>query len=88
MKLLFTPAGWEDYQHWLSADPKLLAKINALIADARRAPFKGLGKPEQLKGDRTGWWSRRISDEHRLVYRVVGTADEQRMEIAQCRFHY
>ena len=54
MKLLFTPDGWTDYQHWHSADPKLLAKVNALIEDARRTPFKGLGKPEPLRGDRSG----------------------------------
>ena len=88
MKLSFTPTGWEDYQHWLGADAKILSKINTLISESLRSPFRGLGKPEPLKGDRAGWWSRRISDEHRLVYRIAGAGDDQRLEIAQCRFHY
>ncbi len=88
MKVGFTPQGWADYQHWIAADPKILARLNALVEDVRRSPFKGLGKPEPLKQDRAGWWSRRITEEHRLVYRVVGAGEEQRVEIAQCRFHY
>lgn len=88
MKIAFSPQGWADYQHWLAADPRTLTKINRLIEDIRRSPFKGLGKPEPLKGDRAGWWSRRISDEHRLVYRVTGSGEEQRVEVVQCRMHY
>lgn len=88
MKIAFSPQGWADYQHWLAADPRALAKINRLIEDIRRSPFKGLGKPEPLKGDRAGWWSRRISEEHRLVYRIVGVAPDQAVEVVQCRFHY
>ena len=62
--------------------------MNALIQECRRLPFHGLGKPEPLCGNWAGWWSRRITGEHRLVYRVSGSADEQRLEIARCRYHY
>jgi toxin YoeB len=82
--LSFDDRGWEDYQFWIAHDRKVLDKLNRLILDARRSPFVGIGKPEPLRGDRAGWWSRRITDEHRLVYRVVG----EKLEIAQCRFHY
>ena len=84
MKLLFTEPGWEDYQHWQAHDPDLLAKVNVLIKDCRRSPFSGPGKPEPLKGDRKGWWSRRIDKEHRLVYRLEGEV----LWVNQCRFHY
>lgn len=84
MKLLFTEQGWNDYVHHQEHDRKLLARLNALLRDCTRSPFSGIGKPEPLRGDLSGWWSRRISDEHRLVYRV---RDDQ-IEIAQCRFHY
>jgi toxin YoeB len=70
------------------AHPALVRNINALIKDTRRAPFRGLGKPEPLKGPLQGWWSRRITGEHRLVYRVTGNGDAQALEIAQCRYHY
>jgi toxin YoeB len=89
MDLRFTAAGWRDYQIWITADPAGLRRLNALIEDARRMPFRGLGKPEPLKGDLAGWWSRRITGEHRLVYRVAGKAGhDQRIEIAACRYHY
>ena len=88
MKLLWTDRGWAQYRYWQTNDPATLARINALIDDALRSPFRGLGKPEPLRGDLTGWWSRRITDEHRLVYRCTGKADDQRIEIAQCRYHY
>ena len=88
MNVGFTPSGWRDYQHWLEADTKMIRKINALIEDARRSPFRGLGKPEPVREERAGWWSRRITDEHRLVYRVTGSANDQRIEVVQCRFHY
>ena len=84
MKLLFTESAWADYLHWQEHDPKLLARINALLKDCGRSPFFGIGKPEPLRENLAGWWSRRINDEHRLVYRVT---DEQ-LIIAQCRFHY
>lgn len=88
MKLVFADQAWEDYQHWITADPATLKRLNMLIEECRRAPFRGTGKPEPLRGDLQGWWSRRITHADRLVYRVAGKGDEQRLEIAQCRFHY
>jgi toxin YoeB len=84
----FTPRGWTDYRSWIDGDLKTLAKIMALIEDARRSPLRGLGKPEPLKEDLAGWWSRRIDDEHRLVYRVTGQGEAQQLQIAQCRGRY
>nr|WP_255700072.1 Txe/YoeB family addiction module toxin [Jiella avicenniae] len=77
-----------DYQHWVESDRAMLARVNMLIAEARRIPFRGLGKPEPLRGEFSGWWSRRIDREHRLVYRVAGKGEEQTLVIAACRFHY
>lgn len=88
MRVSFTPQAWEDYANWIATEAKIAGNINSLIEDIRRSPFKGLGKPEPLRNDRAGWWSRRITDEHRLVYRVAGTGDDQRVEITQCRQHY
>jgi toxin YoeB len=88
MKLLWTTNAWEDYLYWQRADPGLVLKINDLIKDIRRDPFRGLGKPEPLRGNLQGWWSRRITQEDRLVYRVVGKGDAQQIEIAACRYHY
>lgn len=88
MKLVFSTRGWEDYLFWQASDPVALAKINGFIVECRRDPFRGTGKPEPLKGNWSGWWSRRIGGERRLVYRVTGSDDDQRLEIAQCRFHY
>ncbi len=88
MKIAFWPTAWEDYRHWQNTDPKLCAKLHALIKECRRHPFKGTGKPEPLAGNLKGWWSRRISYEHRLVYRVSGTGDEQTLQVAQCRYPY
>ena len=88
MNVHFTDVAWEDYQHWLRHDEAVLRKVNDLIEDSRRRPFIGLGKPEPLKGDLAGWWSRRITGDHRLVYRVAGKrGTDQRIEIASCRFH-
>ncbi len=84
MNLLFSPQAWEDYQYWQQTDKKLLRKINELIKDTARNPFEGLGKPEQLRHALAGFWSRRISPEHRMVYRMSG----QTLEIAQLRYHY
>jgi toxin YoeB len=84
MKLIFAPQAWEDYLYWQNHDKKLLSKLNGLIKEISRTPFEGTGKPEPLKGDLTGWWSRRINREHRIVYRVTGDA----LQIAQCRYHY
>jgi toxin YoeB len=86
--VVFSDDGWDDYLHWAEADTGVLRKINTLIEDARRSPFRGLGKPEPLKGDLAGWWSRRIAGDHRLVYRVSGKGSAQQIEIAACRYHY
>ena len=88
MKLVFADRAWEDYQYWADSDRRVLKRLNDLIKECRRSPFEGIGKPEPLKGDFKGWWSRRLTDKDRLVYRVEGKADEQRLEIAQCRYHY
>jgi toxin YoeB len=88
VKIVFADRAWEDYQHWVAADPDILKRLNDLIEECRRLPFKGKGKPEPLKGDLKGWWSRRITRDDRLVYRVEGKGKDQRLEVAQCRFHY
>jgi toxin YoeB len=88
VKLVFAPQAWEDYLHWQASDPNTLQRVNALIRECRRTPFTGTGKPEPLKGDLKGWWSRRITLEDRLVYRVDGKGEAQALLIAQCRFHY
>ena len=88
MNLLWTEEAWEDYLYWQNADKDVLRKVNDLIKDAKRDPFKGLGKPEPLKESLKGWWSRRITGEHRLIYRVIGKGQSQQIEISQCRYHY
>ena len=89
MRIVFADDAWEDYVGWSKTDHDVLGKINELIENARRTPFKGLGKPEPLKGDLSGWWSRRITGEYRLVYRVYGKRNvDQAIEIVECRFHY
>lgn len=89
MKVHFTEDGWADYQHWVATDRDTLDRLNQLIEDVRRNLVKGLGKPEPLKGDLSGWWSRRATGGHRLVYRIAGRAGtDQRVEIAACRYHY
>ena len=84
MKIVFHATAWDDYLHWQATDRKLLERVNALIKECLRTPFVGTGKPEPLRGALAGWWSRRITREHRLVYRIEGDA----MLIAQCRYHY
>jgi len=88
LKLVFADRARKDYLHWHEIDLDVLARVNNLINDCRRSPFKGLGKPEPLRGDLQGWWSRRINTEDRLLYRVTGKPPDQALEIAQCRFHY
>lgn len=88
MNVVFLPKAWEQYLHWAGHDAKMLARLHALIQDARRSPFRGIGKPEPLRDSLSGWWSRRIDGEHRLVYRVAGKGEDQVLEIMQCRFHY
>ncbi len=84
MKLVSSEQAWADYLYWQTQDKKTLERINALIKECARTPFAGLGKPEPLRGDLRGWWSRRIDREHRLVYRMQDGA----LQIAQCRYHY
>jgi toxin YoeB len=84
MELVWQTHAWEDYLYWQQTDKKVLQRINELIKDSLGNPFKGIGKPEPLKGKYAGFRSRRITDEHRLVY----TVKEQRLHILQCRFHY
>lgn len=84
MRLVFTPHGWEDYCHWQTADRTVLRRLNRLLDDVLRDPFSGIGKPEQLRNALAGAWSRRITDEHRLVYLVDG--DD--LVVLQARFHY
>ncbi len=84
MNLIFANTAWEDYLYWQSTDKKFLKRINLLIKDIKREPFKGIGEPEPLKYNWSGYWSRRINLEHRLVYKVTQTS----IMIAQCRYHY
>ena len=85
MNVLFSDRGWEDYLHWQQFNLKILKKVNQLIQDiSRDDPYEGIGKPEPLKHAFSGYWSRRITDEHRLVYRI----SNDRLEIAQARYHY
>lgn len=88
MKVLWGPDGWSDYLYWQETEPRILRQINILIADIARSPFEGLGKPEPLWRELDGWWSRRITREHRLVYQVIDTGDDRLIEIIGCRYHY
>ncbi|MFO1529691.1 MAG: Txe/YoeB family addiction module toxin [Kiritimatiellia bacterium] len=84
MKIVFADQGWEDFTHRIEHDRKIAARIVRLIREIEREPFAGLGKPEPLRHDLAGFWSRRITDEHRLVYSV----EKERLLIAQARYHY
>jgi toxin YoeB len=84
MKITFSTRGWEDYLHWQSTDRQVLRRINDLIKETVRTPFRGTGKPEPLRHVLAGFWSRRITEEHRMVYRVEGDS----LFIAQLRYHY
>ena len=84
MRKIWSDKAWDDYLYWQGQNKKLLKKINNLIRDIERDPFNGLGKPEPLKNYLSGWWSRRIDDSNRIVYRV----EKGILEIAQCRDHY
>jgi toxin YoeB len=88
VKLVFSDQAWEDYLHWQAADANTLERLNSLIKECVRSPFTGTGKPEPLRGSLKGWWSRRITIEDRLVYRVSVKGEDQQLEIAQCRLHY
>lgn len=84
MKIIFSDQGWEDLSYWVANDRKMAKRILLLIKDIEKDPFDGIGKPEPLRHDLAGYWSRRITDEHRLVYTVEGTS----LLIAQARYHY
>ena len=84
MRLIFAPEAWEDYLHWQATDPKVLRRVHELIRDTMRSPFSGIGKPEPLRYALSGFWSRRITGEHRMVYAV----EKSDLLIAQLRFHY
>jgi toxin YoeB len=88
MKIYWSVHAHEDYVYWQKTDAKIHGWINALIEDIQRDPFKGLGKPEPLRHALQGYWSRRITQEDRLVYRVSGKAKDKKLEIVQCRYHY
>ncbi|MBP2847369.1 Txe/YoeB family addiction module toxin (plasmid) [Dickeya undicola] len=84
MKLTWSEEAWEDYLYWQETDKKMMKRVNELIKDASRTPFSGKGKPEPLKHNLAGFWSRRITAEHRLVYAV----EDDALLIASCRYHY
>ncbi|MCG3463073.1 Txe/YoeB family addiction module toxin [Xenorhabdus bovienii] len=84
MKITFSDSAWEDYLYWQQTDKAILKRINQLIKDIRRQPFEGIGKPEPLKHNLSGFWSRRITEEHRLIYAI----EEDQIMIAVCRYHY
>jgi toxin YoeB len=89
MNISFTSNGWEDLEYWIDNDPDTVTRIKDLIKSIRQDPFRGLGKPEPLRYDLKGYWSRRITSEHRIVYKVSGTKGvDQKCVILQCRFHY
>jgi toxin YoeB len=89
MNFEFTLNAWEDFEYWLEHDQEIAIKIRELLKDIKRNPFQGLGKPEPLKYDLKGYWSRRITGEHRLVYKIEGTKGQnQKCYILQCRYHY
>lgn len=88
MRVAFEAEALEDLDWWMDKDRKTGLKVLKLIREIQRDPFEGIGKPEPLKGDLAGWWSRRITDEHRLVYKVDGGGKDQLLIVAQCRGHY
>ena len=88
MKLVFSKDAWADYLYWQEHDRQGLIRLNEIIRDVLRSPFQGIGKPEPLVGNFKGWWSRRITREHRLIYRLRGKDEDQSIEIAACRLHY
>lgn len=88
MKIVFRAAAWHDYVAWAREDAKVFERLNALIEECRRDPFRGTGKPEPLKRHLSGWWSRRLTGEHRLVYRVTGKGEARALEVLSCRYHH
>jgi len=88
VRIIFSAQAWDEYLYWQGEDRKVLERLNGLLKECMRDPFRGTGKPEPLGGNLSGWWSRRINSEHRLVYRVTGKGEMQALEVAQCRYHY
>lgn len=88
LRVEFTPTGWEDYCHWVDNDRRMEERIHELVKDIGRDPFKGLGKPEPLRHELAGFWSRRIDGEHRLVYAVEGDRKNRKVVVLMCRYHY
>ena len=89
MNFEFTENGWEDFEYWMETNSEIVEKIRSLLKEIKKTPFHGIGKPEPLKYDLRGYWSRRITGEHRLVYKVEGKKGvNQKCYILQCRFHY
>ncbi len=89
MNFEFTENAWEEFEYWIETDTETVSKIKNLLKDIRHSPFQGIGKPEPLRYDLKGFWSRRISGEHRLVYKIEGKKGiDQKCFIIQCRFHY
>jgi toxin YoeB len=84
MKIIFSANAWDDYLYWQQSDKKMLKRVNKLIKEICRSPFEGIGKPEPLRHGLSGYWSRRINDEHRIIYKVT----EDTLLIAQLRYHY
>lgn len=84
MNLIFSSKAWDEYLYWQQTDIKILKRINTIIKDIQRSPYEGIGKPEPLKHNLSGYWSRRINDEHRLIYKV----EKDTIKIAQLRYHY
>jgi toxin YoeB len=84
MKIIFLDRSWDDYLYWQNTDKSMLKKVNSLVKEIERTPFEGSGKPEPLKYNFAGWWSRRINLDHRLVYKI----EEEAIIILQCRYHY
>jgi toxin YoeB len=88
VKLTFSSRAWDEYLEWQGEDRRGLARLNVMLKECMRDPFRGIGKPEPLGGNLSGWWSRRLNQEHRLVYRVIGKGEAQALEVAQCQYHY
>lgn len=89
MNILFAAEAWSQYNYWQKEDKKVVSRINDLLKNIQRNPYQGIGKPEPLRHEYKGYWSRRINKEHRLVYRIVGDNESsQRIEVLACKFHY
>ena len=88
MKVAWDRKAWVEYVLWQTEDMKIVERMNTLISECQHDPFRGTGKPEPLKRNLSGWWSRRITSVHRLVYRVTGSGDTQALEVLSCRYHY